>query len=202
MHRTQPASMMLVFALVLAACHKTPAPVATPAPVPRTDDGAADRARRDAAARAAARADSIARARAAADAERASHDRAIAAARATIMQPIPFDYDTDSLLPEARAVLDAKVPLLKANAALTLRIEGNTDERGSDEYNLALGQRRAAAASRYLAARGVEGRRIAVVSFGEEHKVCTESTEACWAKNRRDAFAVTAGGDNLVLPRE
>lgn len=70
-------------------------------------------------------------------------------------------------------------------------ISGHADERGSDEYNLALGQRRAVAAKRYLVDHGIDATRLGVVSYGEEHPVCTASAEACWSKNRRAEFEIT-----------
>ena len=79
---------------------------------------------------------------------------------------------------------------------MRIRIEGNADERGSDEYNLALGQRRAASAKRYLVDHGIAADRFDLVSYGEERPVCTEHNEACWQQNRRDDFRiVTIGSD-------
>ncbi|MFM8780978.1 MAG: OmpA family protein, partial [Gemmatimonadota bacterium] len=78
--------------------------------------------------------------------------------------------------------------------SIRIRVAGHTDERGSDEYNIALGMRRAAAAKRYLVDLGIAESRIAVVSFGEERPLNTESTEAAWAQNRRDEFEIVAGG--------
>ena len=84
---------------------------------------------------------------------------------------------------------------------MRIRIEGNADERGSDEYNLALGQRRAAAAKRYLVERGIDASRFDLVSYGEERPVCTDHNEDCWQRNRRDDFViVTIGSDNIVVP--
>ena len=82
-----------------------------------------------------------------------------------------------------------------------MRIAGHADERGSTEYNLALGTQRAAQAKRYLVERGVAAARIETTSFGEERPVCTENTEACWAQNRRDEFEITAGGPMFTKPR-
>lgn len=141
--------------------------------------------------------DSIARARAAADA--AARDAE--ALRATIVAPINFDFDRSDLRGDARATLDAKIPILLANANVTVRISGHADERGSSEYNLALGQRRAATAKRYLVERGVAEGRIETTSFGEERPVCTDSNEMCWSQNRRDEFEITGGGGMLARPR-
>jgi peptidoglycan-associated lipoprotein len=181
--------LALTFAAgTLTACRKKPEPTPTPAPVqptpppapPTVDDEAARRAAAEAAARAAA--------------------AALEAARAALTAPIYFDYDMAELRDDARATLDAKVPVLLANPSLRMRIAGHTDERGSDEYNLALGQRRAAAARRYLEARGVDASRIDIVSFGEERPVAMGGTEAAFAQNRRDEFEVIAGGESLRAP--
>ncbi len=96
-----------------------------------------------------------------------------------------FAFDSSELDASARATLDAYAAWLNANADVSVRIEGNCDERGSREYNLALGQRRADAVRDYLTAQGVDAGRIDTVSFGEEKPVCTGTGEACWAQNRR-----------------
>jgi peptidoglycan-associated lipoprotein len=120
---------------------------------------------------------------------------------AAITAPIYFDFDKDDIRPDAAATLDRKIPWLQANPGMRIRIEGNADERGSDEYNLALGQRRAAAAKRYLVERGIDASRFDLVSYGEERPVCTEHDESCWQRNRRDDFViVTIGSDNIVVP--
>jgi peptidoglycan-associated lipoprotein len=183
---------LVVAALAIAACHKAPTPAPAPAAAP---DNSAAEARARAAAQ--ARADSIARAEAAAreEADRRAREAAaaVAAARATLAAAIYFDLDKDDLRPDAQQTLDAKVALLKSQAALHIRIDGNADDRGSDEYNLALGQRRSATARRYLEARGIDGSRLEVVSFGKEKPVCTQEGESCWQQNRRDGFSITAG---------
>ncbi|MFL5480795.1 MAG: peptidoglycan-associated lipoprotein Pal [Gemmatimonadaceae bacterium] len=118
-----------------------------------------------------------------------------------ITGPIYFDFDKSTIRPDAAATLDAKIPWLQANPGMRIRIEGNADERGSDEYNLALGQRRAASAKRYLVDHGIAADRFDLVSYGEERPVCTEHNEACWQQNRRDDFRiVTIGSDRIVVP--
>ena len=118
-----------------------------------------------------------------------------------ITGPIYFDFDKSTIRPDAAATLDKKVPFLQANPGMRIRIEGNADERGSDEYNLALGQRRAASAKRYLVDHGIAADRFDLVSYGEERPVCTEHNEACWQQNRRDDFRiVTIGSDRIVIP--
>ena len=118
-----------------------------------------------------------------------------------ITAPIYFDFDKSTIRSDAAATLDRKVPWLQSNPGMRIRIEGNADERGSDEYNLALGQRRAASAKRYLVDHGIAADRFDLVSYGEERPVCTEHNEACWQQNRRDDFRiVTIGSDKIVAP--
>lgn len=114
-------------------------------------------------------------------------------ATAALTATVYFDYDRSDITDAARTTLDAKVPVLTQNTGVRIRIAGHTDSRGSDEYNLALGQRRAAAAKRYLTDRGIDGSRIEIVSFGEERPTCTDESEGCWSKNRRDEFEITGG---------
>jgi peptidoglycan-associated lipoprotein len=125
----------------------------------------------------------------------------VAVDTAAITGPIYFDYDKSDIRSDAAATLDRKLPWLTANPGMRIRIEGNADERGSDEYNLALGQRRAAAAKRYLVEHGIDAGRFDLVSYGEERPVCTEHDESCWQRNRRDDFViVTVGSDAIVVP--
>ena len=114
---------------------------------------------------------------------------------------IHFDYDQDAIKAEDMPVLDSKAAILRANPAVRIRISGHADDRGSDEYNLVLGNKRALAAKRYLESKGVDGSRIEVTSFGEERPVDPGQSETSWAKNRRDEFEIIAGGDRLVQPR-
>lgn len=114
---------------------------------------------------------------------------------------IHFDYDKADIKPEDQPILDRKAAIMKANPAVRVRISGHADERGSDEYNQVLGQKRANAAKEYLVARGVDAGRIDITSYGEERPVDRAGTEEAWAKNRRDEFEITAGGNALVRPR-
>ena len=120
--------------------------------------------------------------------------------RSMMAERIYFDFDRADLRPEARATLDAKIPLFNANPGMRIRISGNADERGSDEYNLALGQRRAQSAKAYLVQHGIDASRIDIVSNGEEQPVCEANTEACYQQNRRDDFEIIAGGPVLRMP--
>jgi peptidoglycan-associated lipoprotein len=197
---------LVLVALASAACHKKKPEVAVaPAPVVNTDSIARANARRDsiaaADARERARADSVTRADQARRDSVANAERTMTETRAMVTAVVHFEYDKSDLSDEARGILDRKVSMLQANPALHLRIAGHTDERGSDEYNLALGQRRAAAAKRYLVQRGIDASRLEVTSFGKEKPVATGSDETAWSQNRRDEFEITAGGDNLMAPK-
>lgn len=102
-----------------------------------------------------------------------------------------FDFDEYELKPEARERLAKNADFMKAHPEFVFTIEGHCDERGTNEYNLALGDRRANAAKNYLISLGVSGARLQTISYGEERPVCTQSTEECWARNRRAHFLVT-----------
>ena len=104
------------------------------------------------------------------------------------LKPIHFAFDKSDIRPADAAVLDATAAYLKANPSQLVLIEGHCDERGTSEYNLALGERRAKAAMNYLVSNGIEAARITTISYGKERPVCMEKAEACWAKNRRDNF--------------
>ncbi len=124
----------------------------------------------------------------------------VAAARASLLETIYFEYDADDLRDDARATLDAKIRVLNANPQVRVRIAGHCDDRGSDEYNIALGRRRAETAKRYLTDRGIDASRIETVTFGRERPAVMGSGEDAWSKNRRDEFEITAGGDQLRAP--
>ncbi|MDQ3949840.1 MAG: peptidoglycan-associated lipoprotein Pal [Gemmatimonadota bacterium] len=131
--------------------------------------------------------------------DRAERDRLdrerLAAERLRVMTAsVYFEFDRSDLTAEARSTLDAKLGILSSSPELRIRIAGHADERGSDEYNMALGQRRAAAAKRYLVHRGIDANRVDVMSFGEERPICTESHEGCWSRNRRGEFEIVAAG--------
>jgi peptidoglycan-associated lipoprotein len=136
----------------------------------------------------------------------AGEDPAAAAARITaavlteVRSMVHFDFDKSDIRPEDRGTLDLKAAILGTNGGMRLRISGHADERGSDEYNLALGTRRATAVKIYLANKGVEGGRLEVVSYGEEQPIATGHDEDSWFQNRRAEFEVTAGGTNLRMP--
>ena len=172
--------------LAIAACHHAPPAVGPAAEQASAPQRTAQLASNDSIDRARARADSLRLAR---DAEA----RELAAARATLVRPLLFDFDSASMRSDQRPLAEAKAPILTANPGLRIRIEGNADERGSAEYNIALGMRRAAEAKRVLTERGVDASRIETVSFGKERPVCMAHEESCWQRNRRDDFRITAG---------
>jgi peptidoglycan-associated lipoprotein len=108
------------------------------------------------------------------------------------LEKIYFDFDSYKLSDEARSTLVKNADLLRKEPAGKLRIEGHCDERGSDEYNLALGEKRGRAALQYLATMGIPGERLSVISYGKEKPADPGHDDAAWAKNRRDEFVVTA----------
>jgi peptidoglycan-associated lipoprotein len=108
------------------------------------------------------------------------------------MRDIHFDFDKSEIRPEAARILDANADWLRSNADHIVLIEGHCDERGTNEYNLALGERRARAAMDYLTSKGIAGSRLQIISYGEERPLCTDHNEGCWARNRRDHFLVKA----------
>ncbi len=198
MNRTHRViALTMVAAAAVASCRKKPETAPPPAQAPPSET--CDQRCRDSIATAKAdsiRADSIAKARAAA----AAAERAKAAAVAALTAKVFFDYDQSVISPESRATLDAKLPVLRANTGVRLLIAGNADERGSDAYNLALGQRRAASAKRYLTDNGIDPSRIEIVSYGEERPAVDGHDESAWHQNRRDEFQIIAGGDNIMPP--
>ena len=194
----------LLSATLIDACHKKapdqPAPAVAPAAGPNADS--ARRAQEDAARRAAEDAARRRAADSAAAAAAAARDAAAAGAalRTTLTAMVHFDYDQSDLRPEDRAILDAKVPILTANPTVMIRVAGHTDERGSDEYNLALGQRRAASVKSWLAERGIDGSRVEIVSFGEERPMAQGADENAYQQNRRAEFDITSGPQTLRKP--
>jgi peptidoglycan-associated lipoprotein len=109
------------------------------------------------------------------------------------LKEINFNFDSAALSEAARATLRGNADWLKANPSSRVQIEGHCDERGAADYNMALGAKRAQAAMDYLVTLGVAGNRMSTISYGEEIPVCKESTEACWARNRRARFVVSEG---------
>lgn len=109
-----------------------------------------------------------------------------------------FDFDSSEVTDVTKTVLDSNVALMQKKADVKIEIQGHADERGTTDYNLALGQRRAQAVYNYMTARGVAPSRLKVVSYGEERPLATGETDTAWSKNRRAEFRITWGGDESV----
>lgn len=191
--RASLTSSLLAAALLVAACggnpepeepapQPAPAPAPAPAPTPPPRDDSAERERME---------------RERMEREAAERTRRLAAELQTM---INFDYDQADLRSADQPTMDRKAAILQANPNVRIRVSGHADERGSDEYNLALGNRRAASAKRYLENKGIDGSRVEVVSYGEERPLNPGSDEAAYAQNRRDEFEIIAGGETLVDP--
>ncbi len=183
--------------LLVGACGGDPPPPPPPPPGPDMDSlrayqdsvrQAEEEARRRAAEEEAARRAEEAR------------QAAIRAARATLMEMVHFAYDESEIEPEAAETLRAKVAILRASPQVQLRIEGHADERGSTEYNLALGNRRAESVRQFLTGFGLAENRFSIVSFGESRPMVQASNEQAWAQNRRAEFVITAGMNAINPP--
>jgi peptidoglycan-associated lipoprotein len=185
-----PAALMF---LVVSGCAKQPATMpATAAPAPGASSGSTVGSR-----------PAAAESGMGAGGAGAAATAGGAAASATTARPLPrdfmanaaikdinFDFDKYDIRPVDTKILDANAAWLKSNPRSLLLIEGHADERGTPEYNLALGERRAKAAMGYLTALGIQANRISIISYGQEQGLCKEHSEACWARNRRDHFLV------------
>jgi peptidoglycan-associated lipoprotein len=205
MRFTVPLTAGVAVILVAYACGGGPPP---PPPGPDLDSlNEAQRVRDSIEAARRAREDSLERARL--DRERleaARRDSLDAVRRAServrqqLEVMVHYDYDRSNVRPQDAAILDAKLAILQVNPGLRIMISGHCDDRGSDEYNLALGNRRALSAKQYLVDRGIEDSRISTNSFGEERPLDSAANETAWATNRRSEFSITAGGAELRAP--
>jgi peptidoglycan-associated lipoprotein len=201
-------SLLLVLGLSVAtvatSCGGNPSPQN---PVPNADSAAAaERARQDSIAAAQAEADRLAREEQERLARQREADSLAALSRSAeevrnmLATMIHFDLDRSNIRADDMGALDQKVAILQANPDLRIRIGGHCDERGSDEYNLALGNRRAQSAKQYLVSHGIDASRIETQSWGEERPMVDGHDESAWSQNRRAEFEVTSGGDNLRRP--
>lgn len=172
--------------LVIAGCGGGSAPEPEPEPEPQPEverrDEDEERARREAEER--RRLEEEARRK---EAERRRVESILA-------ERVHFDFDRSEIRADAEEVLQRKVSVLREYPGVSLRIEGHADERGSNEYNLALGQRRAEAVRRYLISYGLEARRFTTISYGEERPLVNLHDESGWAQNRRAEFIITDDG--------
>ncbi|MBF0542386.1 MAG: peptidoglycan-associated lipoprotein Pal [Nitrospirae bacterium] len=121
-------------------------------------------------------------------------DEAVKGETSTPFTDVYFDYDKSDIKSDAKATLKAASDYMIANTAATISAEGHCDERGTSEYNMALGDKRAKSVKDYLVSLGVPTDKISTFSYGKEAQVCTEHAESCWSKNRRVHFVVTKGG--------
>ncbi len=186
-----PTTSALLAGLILlgvgSACKK-PEPVQPAAPAPVKQAPAPTQAVDDQAAK--KRQDELEAARKAEEAKRleAEKQAAFHRAAAAALQDIHFDFDKYDIKAEDRPQLQRISEFLRAYPAVKVEIQGHCDERGTNEYNLALGNRRAAATMEYLMALGSVEKQFTLISYGKERPLCTESNEACWSKNRRAHF--------------
>jgi peptidoglycan-associated lipoprotein len=178
---------LLLAGLMITGCAKRPATTAASAAAPAPTSSAAPAPSPSAPSSGAAAAAPAAAAAAPAQAPRPAPKEFMAVAA---LKEVYFDFDKYDIRAEDAKTLDANAAWLKSNGDNLVLIEGHCDERGTNEYNLALGERRAKATMNYLVSQGIQANRITIISYGEERPVCTEKTEACWAKNRRAAFLV------------
>ncbi len=176
--------------LILSACGGSP----PPAPSPTGPTQAEIDARNDSIAAARAAEDSrTAAEREAARREQERMNRARDDARRTLEAVVQFEYDESDITAAAERLLRAKLPILRNSPTVRLRLEGHADERGSTEYNLALGSRRAESVREFLSGFGIQANRFTTTSFGEERPAVNRSDEAAWAQNRRVEFVITGG---------
>ncbi len=188
------AGIAFIAAVAIAGCSRKPKNV----PAPRrmnADSLLREQARQDSVARAeAARAAASAAAAVAAAAGPATTAAVTSSERSAMVATIYFDLDESALGDESQAAVEAKAPVLLRHRNMRIRITGHADSQGSDEYNLALGLRRAAEVKRYLAALGIDESRVEIVTLGEERPAVEGRTEEAYALNRRVEFEIIAGG--------
>lgn len=209
MRHTLPISAGLFVIIVAAACGGGPPP---PPPGPDPDSLAVARVEeqrvRDSIATERTVRDSVERARQRIEAEelRTREDSLATVREETnsvrdlLARRLHFDFDRSNIRPADAAILDEKLRLLQRNPDLRIQVTGHCDERGSDEYNIALGNRRALAAKRYLTDRGIAESRIMTSTMGEERPIAMGANEEAWAQNRRDEFTIISGGGTLKMP--
>jgi peptidoglycan-associated lipoprotein len=116
--------------------------------------------------------------------------------RVNVGDTVHFDYNEYAILAGDKGTLQRQATWLARYPAVRVTVEGNCDERGTREYNLALGARRANAVKEYLVSLGVTAARIETISYGKERPICSESTESCWAQNRRGVTVIAAGANS------
>ena len=181
--------LLTLVGLVLVGCRRE-----APADSPDPDPAAAE----DARARADAETTEAERLRRAEEAR--AREAEAARIRDILSERIHFEYDSEQLSREAQERLQQKAAIMRANPNVRIRIEGHTDERGTTEYNLALGQRRAESARAFLGRYGISPNRISTLSYGKERPMADGSNERAWAMNRRAEFRIIEGELTTVPP--
>ena len=181
---TRALTVVLIVITIAAGCAKRPVTVVASAPSPTGKPSPGGAAASGVGQRPASKTSS--------STPPAQRARPSQFAATTALRDIHFEFDRYDLRQADTKVLDMNAAWLRDNSNALLLIEGHADERGTNEYNLALGQRRAKAAVDYLVGQGVRATRIEIVSYGEERPLCVQRAEACWARNRRAHFLVKA----------
>ncbi len=178
--------VIVVFALTLAACSKTAAPTGPGGSGPGTRGPTGQPGPND-------RTGSADLGTGGGSLSEAGKGQSTETPRTSPLQEVYFGFDSFDLSNDARATLKRNADWLKTNQSVRVEIEGHCDDRGTNEYNLALGAKRAQAAKDYLVTLGIPSERLSTISYGEELPVCREQTEDCWQKNRRARFVVSTG---------
>ncbi len=181
-------------AIVIGACAGNETPPLPPEPTGPTPEEL-EALRQDSIRRAQAEAEAEARR----EEERRAREAARRAERArqALTEMVFFDYDEAVIRSDTESKLRAKLEILRSNVDIRLRMEGHADERGTSEYNIALGDERADAVIRFFSGFGLGANRFSSVSYGEERPLAQGSDETAWARNRRVEFVITAGGETI-----
>lgn len=184
---------VLAAVLLLGACSKDPPPPPEPTGPTQAELDSLEALRLAEEAAARAEADRLQAERDAAAAAAA----ALAEARSALTEMIHFDYDVAEISPQAERILRSKMNILRDSPSVMIRVEGHCDNRGSNEYNDALGNRRAQAVVDFFTNFGLDASRFAIVSFGEDRPLSRGESESAWAENRRAQFVITAGQNDI-----
>ncbi len=187
MRRLSIALLLIGLGLLLPACSSQEPPVTEPAPAPVPEEPAPVPAPRQTEAPEAGEWEAAEPSPSVLSPEQLN--------RMGVLTTIYFDYDKSDIRADQRPALQANAQWLRENQTAKILIEGNCDERGTREYNMALGNRRSTATMEYLVSLGVEASRVEVISYGEERPVAQGNNEAAWTRNRRADFKVVATSD-------
>ena len=182
-----------VVPLLMFGCAKQPATMTTAAPAPTGVSGMSPMSTDSTSLQSTATPGTGARADAQSSGARDARPAPSEFVAVSDLVDVHFDFDKYVIRPRDAEILAANARWLRANADARLLIEGHCDERGTEEYNLSLGDRRAKAAMDYLVAQGIPPARMTTISYGKERPQCSDHNEACWAKNRRAHFLVKRG---------